>query len=202
LDEHWWIPSAITVIRIIFCPLFFHALINDQTLWTISVFLFACSTDVLDGYFARRLSVSSSTGAYFDVIADFLLVLTGFSGFVIKGIYPLWASLLIGLMFIQFIFTSILGRILYDPIGRYYGAFLFNVIGVTLALPRPPVHLVLLITVLGMTIVSVASRSAFFLLSYNLFDFNCKRIAKSLIEKSFSTLLSPTDRRLKGRSDE
>jgi CDP-diacylglycerol--glycerol-3-phosphate 3-phosphatidyltransferase/cardiolipin synthase len=132
-----------------------------------------------------------------DITADFLLVLTAFSAFVVKGIYPLWALLLISLMFTQFIVTSILGRILYDPVGRFYGTFLFAVIGVTLALPKPLVYFSLLAGVLAMTIVSVTSRSVFFFLSCDLSELNRPYALENIITKRISTLLTSIIRRLK-----
>jgi len=152
-------------------------------LWTNRVFLIACATDALDGYIAGRLGASSLVGTYLDITADFLLVLTAFSAFVVKGIYPLWALLLIGLMFTQFTVTFMLGRILYDPVGRYYGAFLLAVIIVTLALPKPPVYFGLLVSVLAMTIVSVTSRSVFFLLGFDSSEFNRLYTSEKIITK-------------------
>ncbi len=187
----------ITALRFASTLLLLHFFLNDQTLWTNCVFLIACVTDALDGFFARRLGVSSSVGMYLDITADFLLVLTAFSAFVVIGIYPLWALLLISLMFTQFIVTSILGRILYDPVGRYYGAFLFAVIGVTLALPKPPVYYVLLVSVLAMTIVSVTSRSVFFFSDCDLSEFNLLSALENIITKRISTVLTPVIRRLK-----
>jgi CDP-diacylglycerol--glycerol-3-phosphate 3-phosphatidyltransferase len=197
LDKRWLIPSMITSLRFASTPLFLHVFLNDQTLWANCVFLIACVTDALDGFFARRLGVSSSVGMYLDITADFLLVLTAFSAFVVKGVYPLWALLLISLMFTQFIVTSILGRILYDPVGRYYGAFLFAVIGITLALPKPPVHFCLLVSVLAMTIVSVTSRSVFFFLDCDLSEFNRPYPLENIITKRISTLLTRVIGRLK-----
>jgi len=132
----------------------------------ICLFFFACVTDVLDGHLARRLGVFSSIGAYLDVTADFLLVLTMFSAFAIKGIYPFWTLLLIGSMFLHFIITSTLKRPLYDPVGRYYGTFLFAAIGATLAFPELAVYHAILIGILGLTVASVASRSVFLLSSW------------------------------------
>jgi len=71
--------------------------------------------------------------------------------------------LLIGAMFLQFILTSGLRRPVCDPVGKYYGVFLFAAIGVTLALPDFAVCYTLLISILGLIVASVASRSVFLL---------------------------------------
>jgi len=42
----------------------------------------------MDSYIARKMNCSSPEGVYFDTTADFILILTAFTAFVIKGIYP------------------------------------------------------------------------------------------------------------------
>ena len=140
-----------------------YTFINDRATWAIRIFLFACLTDALDGYLVRRLGVSPFLGAYFDATADFLLVLAAFLAFVMEGIYPFWTLLLIGSMFAQFILTSGLKRPIYDPVGKYYGLFLFAAVGVTLVFPKPAVYNAVLVGIVGFTVASVASRVVFLL---------------------------------------
>jgi len=158
-----FIPSVVTALRVATAPLFLYTLSNNLETWTICLLLFACVTDILDGHLARKLGVSSTFGAYFDATGDFVLILTTFSAFVMQGIYPFWTLPLIGFMFLQFILTSRLKQPLYDPVGRYYGAFLFAAIGVTLALPDFAVCYTMLVSILGLTVASVISRSVIFL---------------------------------------
>jgi CDP-diacylglycerol--glycerol-3-phosphate 3-phosphatidyltransferase/cardiolipin synthase len=68
-------------------------------------------------------------------------------------------------MFAQFVLTSKLARPIYDPLGKYYGVFLFCAIGATLALPHPSVYLAVMAFILGFTIASVISRTMFLLSS-------------------------------------
>ena len=84
-----------------------------------------------------------------------------------KGIYSFWISVLIVAMFTQFILTSRLERPIYDPVGKYYGVFLFCTIGVTLVFPKPIVYNAVLVGILGFTVVSVTSRSVFLLSRWN-----------------------------------
>jgi CDP-diacylglycerol--glycerol-3-phosphate 3-phosphatidyltransferase len=164
-DNRRWafIVSGIMAIRVAAAPLFLYTFLSNLTTWTLCIFLFACLTDAFDGLLARRLGASQFLGPYFDATADFLLVLAGFSAFVIKGVYPFWTLLLIGAMFLQFILTSGLRRPVYDPVGKYYGVFLFAAIGVTLLLPDFAVCYTVLISILGLTVASVTSRSVFLL---------------------------------------
>ncbi len=162
--RHWaFIVSAVSAVRIACAVLFLYAFVNDQKAWAIAVFLFACFTDALDGYLARSLRIVPSLGPYFDPTADFILVLAAFSAFAIKGIYASWTLLLIVVMFLQFIWTSGLAQPIYDPLGKFYGVFLFAAIGMTLAFPRPAVCRMILIGVVGFTAVSLISRVVFFL---------------------------------------
>jgi phosphatidylglycerophosphate synthase len=68
-------PSIITFIRIILSPILFLTVIYDFFIYSLIIFFLAIVTDVVDGYISRRWNVSSSKGAYFDVTADFILVL-------------------------------------------------------------------------------------------------------------------------------
>ena len=158
------IVSIIIAIRFIAAPLFLYTFANDLTAWALCIFLVAVFTDALDGHVARRLGGASPfLGPYSDAVADFFLVLAAFSAFVLKGLYPFWMLLLIVAMFAQFVLTSRLARPIYDPVGKYYGLFLFCAVGVTLVLPYAAVRQAVLLAILGFTIASVISRAVFLL---------------------------------------
>ena len=156
------VPTGITLSRVILAIIFLYLLINNAIFGAIAVFLLAIISDALDGYIARRLDVSSDSGAYFDIIADFFLVLIAFLAFIISGIYPYWLLLLIILVFVQFILTSKFNILIYDPVGKYYGAFLFGIILITLFSPSTYYNILLLVIVL-FTIISLISRYLFFI---------------------------------------
>ena len=156
------VPTGITAFRIGLSILFLDLLLNNIKIGAILVFLLAIITDALDGYSARKLGVSSDYGAYFDITADFILVLAAFLTFIIIGIYPYWLLILIILVFLQFILTSKLNVLVYDPVGKYYGAFLFAVILFTLVCPPTFYNLLLTVTII-FTAVSLISRYLFFI---------------------------------------
>jgi CDP-diacylglycerol--glycerol-3-phosphate 3-phosphatidyltransferase/cardiolipin synthase len=159
-----FIVSIIIAIRLVTAPLFLYAFGNDLTVWTLCILLVAVFTDALDGHVARRLGGAALfLGPYSDAVADFCLVLAAFSAFVIKGLYPFWMLLLIVAMFAQFVLTSRLAQPIYDPVGKYYGVFLFCAVGVTLVLPYGTVRQAVLVAILGFTIASVISRAMFLL---------------------------------------
>ena len=158
------VVSAIIAIRFIAALLFLYTFANDLTVWALCIFLAAVFTDALDGHVARKLGGASPfLGPYSDAVADFSLVLAAFSAFVIKGLYPFWMLLLIIAVFAQFVLTSRPARPIYDPVGKYYGVFLFCAVGVTLVLPYAAVRQGVLAVILGFTVVSVISRAMFLL---------------------------------------
>lgn len=71
------IPNLLTLLRIGLIPVFivFYYLPNKWSyLVTTGIFIFACVTDWLDGYLARRLHQESRFGAFLDPVADKLIV--------------------------------------------------------------------------------------------------------------------------------
>lgn len=158
------IVSGVIAIRVVVAPLFVYTFMDNLTTWALGIFLFAVAMDALDGYLTKRLGGASPfLGAYSDPAADFVLVLAAFSAFVMKGIYPFWTILLIIAMFTQFVLTSRLERPVYDPVGKYYGVFLFCAIAVTVALPDSAVRHAVLMGTLAFTVASLTSRFLFFL---------------------------------------
>ena len=80
------LPNLLTLLRIFFVPLLVVALVQDDfglrvMDWPIAneflalgIFLAAATTDLLDGYLARRLEQSTPFGAFLDPVADKLMV--------------------------------------------------------------------------------------------------------------------------------
>ena len=156
-------PSVITGIRVILAPIFFLTIINNLLIYSLIIFLLALVTDFLDGYISRKWDVFSSKGAYFDITADFILIMAGFSAFVIRDIYPFWIIIIIVSMFIQFIITSKSKILVYDPVGKYYGVFLFIIIFIDLIINNSSINLLLVILIVIFTVISIISRLLFIL---------------------------------------
>lgn len=76
--------TRISIFRILLAPAFVTALVyyspEKPSLLTLAaaIFGFACFTDALDGYLARRLKQVTDFGTYIDPIADKALLLSGF----------------------------------------------------------------------------------------------------------------------------
>lgn len=71
------LPNLLTIIRIALIPVVVVLFYYDRPLsnWIVaSIFIVACITDYLDGYFARTLKQTSRFGMFLDPVADKLLV--------------------------------------------------------------------------------------------------------------------------------
>jgi phosphatidylglycerophosphate synthase len=148
------IPCGISALRIAALPLFLYFNSMGSSFLCLVVFGFAAVTDLIDGYVARKLGVASKSGAYFDAVTDFVLVMGIFSAFALNGYYPLWLLLLIAASFAQFAVTGYFGKRLYDPLGKYIGSVLY--IGITLTL-LSPVGVTLIIVLAGVFVFTAIS---------------------------------------------
>jgi cardiolipin synthase len=66
--------NQLTLLRIVFVPVFIILLVYGQVGWALMTFVAAGITDVLDGIIARRFGQKTTIGAYLDPIADKLLM--------------------------------------------------------------------------------------------------------------------------------
>jgi len=66
--------NQLTMLRIVFVPVFIILLVYHEIGWALGTFVAAGITDVLDGVIARRFGQKTSIGAALDPIADKLLM--------------------------------------------------------------------------------------------------------------------------------
>jgi cardiolipin synthase len=90
------VPNLISLVRILLIPAYV-VLIVDEDTTTAGLILFACvvATDWVDGLIARRTGQVSEVGKVLDPVADRLAIAAGLIALVVRGIFPLWAALLI-----------------------------------------------------------------------------------------------------------
>jgi phosphatidylglycerophosphate synthase len=158
------VPWAITVLRVVALPLLIYSFNQEIKAATYALFLFAISTDFLDGYLAKKLETASIRGSYFDVTADFLFVSGLFLVFVFEGFYSPWILFLVVFVFMQFMLTSIYSkRTIYDPVGKYFGSLMYGGVGLTLLFPEQLVFSIVTVGVVVSSFVTLSSRLAYFL---------------------------------------
>ena len=152
------IPTAISSVRIAALPLFLYLFDTGNITACLALMAFCAATDFFDGYFARKLNVTSKFGAYYDAVTDFVLMSGAFATFTVDGFYPAWLLVLIAASFVQFLATSRMTKKLYDPVGRYIGSALYIGIALTLLSPTQPVFSFVQYAFAGFFLVSLVSR--------------------------------------------
>jgi len=155
------IPNFISTIRFIAAPIFFYVFLNNLFLISVYILVIAAITDVLDGYIARKMCATTNLGSYLDVMADFAFIIICFCAFVIKGWYHPLILILITFMFVLFIVTSVSKKLVYDPVGKYLGAYLICMIFVSILFPESFLRQILLIVFVLFCLTSVISRLFF-----------------------------------------
>jgi CDP-diacylglycerol--glycerol-3-phosphate 3-phosphatidyltransferase len=92
------LPNILTALRILLAPLFYILFaVTTPPLygWAVIVFVVAAITDWYDGYFARILGKTSAFGAFFDPLADKILMSFTLIAFAVRDIIPWWCVIVI-----------------------------------------------------------------------------------------------------------
>ena len=101
------VPNLLTLLRIFFVPLLVAALVQEKRMVTLAgaaipndlaalaIFLVASTTDLLDGYLARRWKQVTTVGTLLDPIADKLLISAALIALVQVRVVPAWIVILI-----------------------------------------------------------------------------------------------------------
>ena len=94
------LANQLTILRIVFVPVFVILLVYNRLGWALAVFVAAGVTDGLDGVIARRLRQKTSVGTILDPLADKLLMTSSIVVLALPQMefinpIPLWLMLLI-----------------------------------------------------------------------------------------------------------
>jgi cardiolipin synthase len=90
------LPNLFTLLRVALTPFIVIAILNDAYGRAIVLVFAAGFSDIVDGYLARRLKVSTRVGAYFDPIADKILLSAIYFGLGFAHAMPWW---MVGIVF-------------------------------------------------------------------------------------------------------
>ncbi len=90
------VPNFLSFLRILLIPVFVVLIVHPDTT-TAGLVLYGAvmATDWIDGWVARRTGQVSELGKIFDPTADRLAIAAGLIALVVRGVFPLWAALLI-----------------------------------------------------------------------------------------------------------
>jgi cardiolipin synthase len=90
------VPNVISFARILAIPVYWWLIVRAETTTAgLIVFILVVATDWVDGYVARRTGRVSELGKVLDPVADRLAIASGLVALVIRGVFPLWAAVLI-----------------------------------------------------------------------------------------------------------
>ena len=157
------IPNSFTLLRLFVLPHLIWSFNHQITFAVYGLFLFSIGSDLADGYISRKLGANSKFGANLDTGVDFIFINGMYLFFIFKGFFSPWLIVPIIFMFIQFLLTNqIFKKIIYDPIGKYYGSLLFGGIGLTLLYPTQIMYNIVTIGIIISTLVAIFSRLLYF----------------------------------------
>ena len=131
------------------------------------IYLLLAATDVLDGRLARRWGVCSRVGFYLDACADFVAVFSALILFARCGFLTMIAPILITVVFLYFIFTAHINTNGYDPLGKYFGAWLYLVVIGVLATPDCGLKAAAAPAIYAASVLVLASRTTYLLSDSN-----------------------------------
>ena len=89
------VPIVLTLARVVLVPGIALFLTRGHYYLASATYLFAVLTDVADGWLARRLNMTSATGAALDAIADKLFAITVAVALVVRGRFSIGQILLL-----------------------------------------------------------------------------------------------------------
>ena len=104
------LANLFTLVRLLLVPFVIQAIVAPRPMLALALFGAAAVTDILDGAAARGLKLTTPVGAYFDPIADKILLSSVFIALAAQGSVPWW------------LVAVVLGRDLYILVGA--GIFL------------------------------------------------------------------------------
>ena len=89
------LPNVLSIIRIILTVPIVIALLKEQYLLTLLLFLVAGVSDALDGWIAKQFSLQSRLGSILDPVADKVLLTFSFVALYWIEVLPLWLLMII-----------------------------------------------------------------------------------------------------------
>ncbi len=89
------LPNLFTLARLVLAPCVIEAILAGRHFLALALFAAAAFTDILDGFAARRLGLTTQAGAYLDPIADKCLLSGVFLALAAARIVPWWLVIVI-----------------------------------------------------------------------------------------------------------
>ncbi len=97
MDKKFTIANAITLFRFLLLPLIIYFLVKKERIIAFIIMLVALSSDVIDGYIARRFHQESDLGRVIDPLCDKISLVVILLTLLLINSVPLWAVIIIAL---------------------------------------------------------------------------------------------------------
>ncbi|KAK9373051.1 CDP-alcohol phosphatidyltransferase-domain-containing protein [Lipomyces chichibuensis] len=88
-------PNFLTFSRLVSAPVIGYLVLKSNHVWAAPVFIYACFTDLLDGFIARKYGLQSIVGSVLDPMADKILMVTLTGCLAWIGNLPIWIATII-----------------------------------------------------------------------------------------------------------
>ena len=153
-----FIINCITSLRILFGFLFLICVLFDlNTAYLIAIFILTAVSDVCDGWLSRKYSLSTDSGARFDVICDFIFIMISTFALVLRGLIPSWFLVIIILKLVEFFKTSD-ESLVYEKFGHFVALMFYAFPIVAVLLNNKPIVLILAVFITICALISSLSR--------------------------------------------
>ncbi len=120
-DRVLTVPNALSGLRLLGVPIFLWLVLQEYDGWAVAVLMVSGFTDWLDGKIARKWNQMSKVGALLDPAADRLYILATLIGLTVRGVVPLWLTLvLVGRDVVLAGFLPVLRRHGYGPLPVHF----------------------------------------------------------------------------------
>lgn len=125
-----FLANLITFSRIAFIPFLIISELQEKYVLSLIIILLISISDIIDGMVAKQAERNCKGGDIFDIVADFMVVLSIFVLWYLKQMVSAYIIFLILFSFITFGYISFLKKkIVKNKIGKYVGAVCF--LGIT-----------------------------------------------------------------------
>ena len=122
-----FLANLITFSRIVFIPFLIIGELQEKYVNSLIIILLISMSDIIDGMVAKQAEGNYKGGDVFDIVADFMVVLSVFVLWYLKQRVSVYIIFLILFSFITFGYISFLKKkIVKNKIGKYVGAVCFS----------------------------------------------------------------------------
>jgi cardiolipin synthase len=132
------LPNILSIIRILFIPVYLYFFFKGNFLLAAIFFSFSAITDFLDGYFARKYNLTTKLGRILDPLADKLTVISILTALIYANLIPRFIIIILLIreifIFISSGITFLMGYDLINPsnIGKISIFLLYIAIAIEL----------------------------------------------------------------------